>query len=266
MSSKLAYIIPSHRKVDTLQAAIESALSQTEKSVVIVSTTQEVREGLPKSVTENSNVHIVTTDGDTSYQNLVNGGIETARELEDVEWVSILEHDDRLLPHATKLFTQYREQFSDTQMFAGLTLVVEPADDGPPGLKMMANEAAWAPNLMEELGVFDFNAMLRMNFLFLNGCFIHLDVFDSVGMLKPNMRFYSDYEFVLRVVYGGIEVRSIPKATHYHFVNGEGFKGYQDAPREETSFWVNAARKEYFFEFDREIEYTPAEETEASGA
>lgn len=264
MTSKLAYIIPSHRKTDTLQSAIESALSQTEKSVVIVATTEEVASEINNQ--QSSRLFVVTTNEDTSYQTLVNLGIEKARGLKGVEWVSFLEHDDRLLPKATELFTQYCEQFDDAQMFAGLTLVVEPSDDGPPGLRMMANEAAWAPNVMEEPGVFDFNAMLRMNFIFLNGCFIHLDVFDSVGMLKPNMRFYSDYEFALRVVYGGIIVRSIPKATHYHFVEGEAFKEYQDAPRDETTFWVNTARKEYFFEFDREVEYAPAEETETKGA
>lgn len=264
----LAYIIPTHKKTDTLVEAVDSALAQEGKPTVIVVGPSDVLKTLGKDRSEH--VVLVEAEDDTSYAALVNLGLAKAGE-EDVgaEWVSILEHDDALLPYATRLFGEYRDHFSETNVFAGLTLVVEGEErkkDQAPALKALANEAAWAPNIMEEPGVVDFNAMLRMNFVLLNSCFFKLELLDEVGVFKTNMKHFGDYEFLLRLVYNGYNIRAIPKATHYHYTGGEGSKAQQSLTKDEGSFWVGCARKEYFFEFDRELEYTPTQETETSEA
>jgi hypothetical protein len=270
MNSKLAYIIPAHKVDHRLLYAVESALAQSEKTYVVVACTPEVAErGLPDKY--NNAVNLVIVDGDdTSMQNLVNAGLEIVKSLDDVEWFSILEFDDKVLPNATKLFMRYREVFPEFNAFAGLGLVCEsngernPQEElQAPNLRTMANEAAWAANIMEQSGVFDFNAMLRMNFILLTCCFFKLEILEEIGQLKPNMKYFYDYEFLLRVVYNGHNIRAIPKATHYHFTNGEGISAHHSLNKTDADFWSNTARKEYFFEFDRKLVYEPTtEETE----
>lgn len=266
MKSKLSYIIPLHKTDDRVMTAINSVLDQTEDAhLVLVSTDDIVSKCVSNSMRSNGRISIVTLNDDqTSYQELVNAGIDIALHDDEIEWVSFLEFDDKLLPGATSLFMEYREANPDFNVFAGLTLAVEQNPDDPngvPNLKSMLNEGAWAPNIMETRGVFDFNAQLRMNFVFINGCFFKVEIFNEIGLLKPNMKFFHDYELALRVIYNGNDIRAIPKATHYHFVNGEAISSIRDLPRDEGEYWSNAARKEYFFEFDREISYDPGVRT-----
>ena len=267
MNSKLAYIVPTHKKTKTLIGAIDSVLAQKESAHIIVVGPKAVLSSIDGPRTERI-IPIHSKGKQTSYAELVNLGIEHARTLEDVEWVSILEHDDTTLPGATALFMEYRDVYDDVEMFAGLTLIVDHAENpaDAPVLKTMANEACWAPNVMETSGLFDFNALLRLGFVFLNSTFIKLTVFDDVGMIKKNLKYYNDYEFTLRVVYNGKIVRGIPKATHYHFVNGQVHNEMNTGDKAEVEFWSNAARKEYFFDFDREVIYEQVEETEPTEA
>lgn len=281
MKSNLAYIIPAHKVDHRLLYAVESVLAQSEEALCIVVGTEEVAQrGMPQKHQKAVELVIVGNDEgddnvlDTSYPAMVNAGIEYLREMDEPpEWLSILEFDDKLLPHATKKFMAYRETFPEAGAFAGLGLVVEPTGDRmpedeskAPNLKTMANEAAWAANIMETPGVFDFNAMLRLNFLLLNCCFFKLEILDEIGDLKPNMKYFYDYEFLLRVVYNGHDIRAIPQATHYHFTDGEAIKAHHDLTQDAADFWQNAARKEYFFEFDRELAYEPPEENETAEA
>ena len=262
--SNLVYIIPAHKKDHRLLYAIDSVLSQSLEAKCIVVGPAEVYDYVTKKISKEQRSNIlfgdIPAEGDTSYQALINIGLDVAKGAEDIEWVSFLEFDDKLLPAATQVFNDFKNGYPDDSAFAGLALVVDPTgertpedESSPPQLKAMANEAAWAATIMETVGVFDFNAMLRMNFMFLNGCFFKLEILDQIGNLKPNMKYYYDYEFLLRVVYNGYDIRSIPKATHYHFTNGEAITDHQNSAGEVSDFWGNQARKEYFFEFDRDI-------------
>jgi len=261
----LAVIIPSHEKTDTLLKAIDSVFAQTTHPSIVLVATKDVLSTIDDDRAQR--MTLVEAGEDTSYPALVNQGIEAAKELEGVNWFTILEHDDELLPKAVENFVAYSSHDPETPVWSGLGLHVNRGNgDGPPELKSMLNDAAWAPNIMETPGTTDFNAMLRMNFVFLNGCFFKFEVVDEVGLLKPNMKMFADYEFLLRVVYNGHDIRSIPKATHYHYAGGKMTQDLNGTKREETEFWVTAARKEYFYEFDREIAYEPAEETETAEA
>jgi hypothetical protein len=271
MKSKLMYIIPAHKVDHRLKYAVESALAQTEQvRVVVVGPDAVINGGIPDKI-KSSIDYLAVDDGDTSTQALINAGIEYAQSQDDVEWVSFLEFDDKLLPRATSLFMEYRDANEEATTFAGLALVVEPNGDRDaeqeaqtPNLKTMANEAAWAANIMDNVGIFDFNAMLRMNFLVMTAMYFKLEIFEEIGVLKPNMKYFYDFEFLLRVVYNGHEPIAIPKATHYHFTGGEQIEAHHTLNKDEADFWSSAARKEYFFEFDRELAYEPTEEIETA--
>jgi len=98
--------------------------------------------------------------------------------------------------------------------------------------------------------------MLRTNFLFVNGCYIKPEVFDSFGTFKENFDILYDYEWALRMVYNGVTIRTIPKATHFHSITEDGASETQKAlPNSVKENWLGAARREYFFDEDREINF-----------
>lgn len=273
----IAYIIPVHKVDHRLFYAIQSVLDQQTLAegdpscTCIVVGTTDVIKSIPKKLV--SLVHKIEENDDTSYQNLVNQGIAKAKELK-AKWVSFLEFDDKLLPKASLLLREYANFNPDALVFAGIALIVEPNGDRtdpktestPPNLKTLANEASWAANLMETPGVFDFNALLRMNYVLINCCFFKTELFDEIGLLKPNIKYFADYEFILRTVYNGYDIYSIPKATHYHYTNGECMETIKALSKEEGTFWSTTARKEYFFVLDREIEFHQPKETESQEA
>ena len=139
-TTNLAVIIPSHEMHPGLIPAIDSVMANSPRPQLILVGTQEVFDAIPENRLEL--MTLVDSPDDTSFPSMVNAGIECAQELEDVEWISILEHDDELLPGATDVFNDHRKYFSDVGMFAGLTLMCEPRQgDNPPGLKQLMNEA-----------------------------------------------------------------------------------------------------------------------------
>ena len=73
---------------------------------------------------------------------------------------------------------------------------------------------------------------------------------------KENFEMFYDYEWALRVVYNGGIIRSIPKATHFHAMVDDGaFETQKALPSETVENWLGAAKREYFFEVDREINF-----------
>lgn len=197
-------------------------------------------------------------DRGSSYPILVNEAIEAFKD--EADYFTILEFDDKLTRSAFNVFDRYEFSLSsdepdvDTKVFCGLAFVLKGEEGSEPTLVGISNEAAFAPNLAEEYGKLDFNMMLKNNFMFLNGSFIHKSVFAECGLLKTNFEMFCDYEFALRMVYNGISIQSIPKVTHLHFLSEDGaFAKQKDSPRHIVDQWLSAARKEYFFNEEREI-------------
>ena len=248
---KIAYIIPLHKKDERVFRAIESV---PQGARVVVSLKKGLKTWFNKQKTQ---VEVVESTKGHSYPILVNAGIEYALNLDDFDLVSILEYDDTVLPNAHKIMTDYYNDWEDAEVFAPLTCIVKEEEGvDKPILVGIGNEASMAPGVAEEFGYFDFNMMLRTNFIFLNGCYIKPSAFENYGQLKENFELFYDYEWILRVVYNGGIIRSIPKATHFHGLNDEGaFEAQKALPKEYRENWLGAARREYFFEEDREISF-----------
>lgn len=202
-------------------------------------------------------IEILECKNKSTYSELVNAAIE---KIEDSEYVSILEYDDELTKNSLKCFVDYNKYSFDNNeevdIFTGLAFVLASSDDNSESrLVGISNEPAFAPGVSEEYGKFDFNMMLRTNFIFLNGCFIKRNLFDQYGKFKENFEMFYDYEFILRMIYNGANVKAIPKITHLHYLSNNGaFAKFSNEPHDVREKWLNAARRELFFEEDREIE------------
>lgn len=245
-NKKIGYIIPLHKKDERVYKAIASV---PENDIALVCCPEDVAKWI-----SNDHDDWLKVDG-SSYQKLVNAGIDYFKET-DADYISILEFDDTLTPNAGSIVSQYGTDWEDVDILAPLSMAVKEGEDDKPILIAVANEAAMAPQLAEEHGYFDFNMMLRSNFLFVNGCYIKPEVFENFGKFKENFKMFYDYEWALRMVYNGAVIRSIPKATRFHYLSdGGAFETQRNAPKADKDNWLSAARREYFFEEDREISF-----------
>jgi hypothetical protein len=83
------------------------------------------------------------------------------------------------------------------------------------------------------------------------------------GMIKESFKLTFGYEFLLRMTNNSVKFMTIPRIGYKHMNLREGsiFWDYKNGENvlteNEVKFWVNTAKKEYFFSQDRNIKYTP---------
>ena len=120
------------------------------------------------------------------------------------------------------------------------------------------NESVWAKEFSEVMGVLDNNTLQKVQNFNFDGMIVKKELFLESGGLKTNMKLTFTYEFLLRMSYNDVTIMVIPKLGYKHTNNREGslFVEYKNTIDVlESKFWVNKAKKEYFFTEDREITY-----------
>jgi hypothetical protein len=86
-------------------------------------------------------------------------------------------------------------------------------------------------------------------------------VYDDFGGFKSSIKLTFVYEFLLRLTYNSVVMMTIPKFGYKHTNMREGsiFWNYKNGGDrmidDEVKFWVQTAKKEYFFKEDRTIKY-----------
>ena len=87
---------------------------------------------------------------------------------------------------------------------------------------------------------------------------VNKSLYEEHGGIKTHMKLTFTYEFLLRMSYLSIPIMVIPKLGYKHTNNRKDslFDHYKNTVDiMESKFWVNKAKKEYFFTEDREITY-----------
>lgn len=147
------------------------------------------------------------------------------------------------------------------------------------------NEASWAEGLSEEAGKFDMNLLNKFNCAVPLGAIYRIDRVRDDSECKDDGKYYPfkesiklshSYEFFLRMIYNDLKSMTIPRV-------GYELKSYMRDYFEETSakipqnvaaipvekggvtpeegkFWMELAKKEYFYEEDRNKQYEPTEQ------
>lgn len=88
-------------------------------------------------------------------------------------------------------------------------------------------------------------------------------IIEDYGGFKSSLKLTFSYEFLLRMTYNSVKFMTIPKIGYKHINLREGSifweykNGKEILTENEVKFWVNSAKKEYFFSEDRNIKYTP---------
>ena len=194
----------------------------------------------------------VINDGDTCYAAQVNLGARSIK----TKWFSVLEYDDEFSPVWFDNVARYiANDVDNTFEYMPLTEVVD-AKNGE--TISYANEAFWASSFSDEIGCVDMESL--HNYLNFNpsGSIIRTEDFLSLGALKPSMKVSYWYEFLLRAIYKERRIYVVPKVGYFHKVNRDGnmTSQYLESMKpEEIDWWVELAKKEYFFPNDRNKTY-----------
>jgi glycosyltransferase involved in cell wall biosynthesis len=239
--------------------AIESLKSQKAQinELVIVHTDEEI---LVKFLEEfdfgELTIKKLEWKDDPSFANQVNFGIEKSTS----KWVSILEFDDEYASIWFNNVKKYSEVYKDVNAF--LPIVIDVDDKGV--FAGFTNEATFATNFAQEVGFLTNDILHEYQNFQTSGMVIKKETIEEFGGIKPNFKLTFVYEFLLRLTFNSVRMMTIPKIGYKHVNLREGsifwnYKNGSDVLNEnEVKFWVESAKKEYFFKDERKLNYEPS--------
>jgi glycosyltransferase involved in cell wall biosynthesis len=255
--NSISLIVPVHKLEKTyLDSCITSIKNQKEKPdevLFVTSNDIELKEYLNSYDFEQIKdiVRIVENEsGDYGFQSQMNYGVKESKS----EYITFVEYDDEISPIWIKNGKEYSEHYPEVGVF--LPIIYETDENGR--FISFTNESVWAKDFSEVSGYLDNNALQRVQNFNFDGMVVKKSIYEDNGGLKSNMKLTFTYEFLLRMTYFSVPVMVIPKLGYKHTNNREGslfveYKSTIDVL--ESKFWVNKAKKEYFYTQDREITY-----------
>ena len=200
----------------------------------------------------------VLWDKDPSYMDQVNYGIKNAKGI----WISLFEFDDEYSSIWFKNVKKYTESYPEIQMF--LPIVVETDDKGV--FAGFTNEATFAANFTQEMGFLTNETLQNYQNFQTAGSVFKKEIIEDFGGFKSSIKLTFIYEFLLRLTYNSVSIMTIPKLGYKHINMREGsiFWNYKFGEsvmtEDEVKFWIQTAKREYFFVEDRAIKYEPSNE------
>ena len=192
---------------------------------------------------------------ESNYSKQINYGVQNSNS----EWVSFFEFDDEYSTIWFKNVYKYSQVYPDVDVF--LPIVVDIYQKG--NFKGFTNEATFAANFASEMGILSNETLQDYQNFQTSGMVIKKSKYIEYGMLKPSFKLTYGYELFLRLTYNSLRIMSIPKIGYKHtnLRDGSIFWNYKEGndilSPDEVKFWIDSAKKEYFFTNDRVIKYEP---------
>jgi hypothetical protein len=210
-----------------------------------------------KDLSDKLEINIVTNKGETDFCSQVNLGIDEC----DTEWFTILEVDDEFKPVWLKSMNEYSKVFTDVSVF--LPIVKDINVEGK--FINYTNESAWAYGFTDMQGFIDNEVLLDFQNYQTSGGLFKTQVIKDNGKFKENIKLTFVYEFLLRLTHNGVRIMTVPKAGYQHVNLREDslFWKYKNEEKmtlseNEVKFWLDTAKKEFFFKNKRDVNYQPA--------
>jgi GT2 family glycosyltransferase len=201
------------------------------------------------------NVKKVLWDKEPNYSYQMNYGIKNASS----EWVSLFEFDDEYSSIWFKNAKKYSEVYPDVSAF--LPIVIDVDNKGV--FAGFTNEATFASNFSQEMGFLTNETLHDFQNFQTAGMVIKKSAIESFGGFKTNFKLTFVYEFLLRLTFNSVKVLTIPKIGYKHINLREGsiFWNYKYGSdilsEDEVRFWIDSAKKEYFFKDERPLKFEP---------
>jgi hypothetical protein len=256
----ITIILPIHKLDEGYKEMLNNAL----KSIEDFHNDIKLKIVCPLSVKENLTdlsqkleIEIITNNGNTDFCSQINLGIEKC----DTEWFSILEVDDEYKNVWLKSMNEYTKEYTDVDVF--LPIVKDINDEGK--FLTFINESVWAYGFTDKQGFLDNETLLEYQNYQTSGGLFRTQVIKDNGGLKENIKLTFSYELLLRLTHNGVKIMSIPKLGYEHMNLREDslfwlYKNNEEQilNEKEVKFWLETAKKEFFFKNKRDINYTEA--------
>jgi hypothetical protein len=174
------------------------------------------------------------------------------------EWFSILEVDDEYKPIWLSSMNEYMNAYKDVSVF--LPVVKDINSEG--NFISFTNESVWAYGFTENQGFLQNDVLLEYQNYQISGGLYKTKVIIDNGMLKENIKLTFGYELLLRLTYNDVKIMSVPRVGYQHvnFREDSLFWRYKNdselmLTEKETVFWIDIAKKEFFFKNKRDLNY-----------
>jgi hypothetical protein len=257
---KITIILPVHRIDGDYKEMLNNALSSIEDFhndvVVTIVCPPSVKNEIGQ-LSDKLEINYTINAKETDFCSQVNAGITNC----ETEWFSILEIDDEFRPIWLKSMNQYLNEHTDVDVF--LPIVQDINVNG--NFVSFTNESMWAYGFTEKQGFLDNEVLLDYQNYQTSGGLYKTSVIKENGSFKENIKLTFSYEFLLRLTHNGVKIMSVPKIGYKHlnlredslfwlYKNDENSKLKEN----EVKFWLDTAKKEFFFKNKRDVKYEEA--------
>ena len=257
---KITIIIPVHRIDGDYKEMLNNALSSIDDFhndvVVTIVCPPSVKNEIGQ-LSDKLEINYTINAKETDFCSQVNAGIINC----ETEWFSILEIDDEFKPIWLKSMNQYLNEHTDVDVF--LPIVQDINVNG--NFVSFTNESMWAYGFTEKQGFLDNEVLLDYQNYQTSGGLYKTEVIKENGSFKENIKLTFSYEFLLRLTHNGVKIMSVPKIGYKHlnlredslfwlYKNDENSKLKEN----EVKFWLDTAKKEFFFKNKRDVKYEEA--------
>jgi hypothetical protein len=188
-----------------------------------------------------------------NFADQVNHGVRVSKG----DWISIFEFDDEYSKIWFKNAKMYSEYHPEVDAFLPIVVDIDEKNQ----FAGFTNEATFALNVTSQMGILTNETLQTYQNFQTSGMVIKKSKFIDYGMLKPSFKLTFGYEFFLRMTQNNVKFMSIPRIGYKHINLREGsiFWNYKNGDNvlteDEVKFWIDSAKKEYFFIHDRAIKY-----------
>jgi hypothetical protein len=253
----ITVLIPIHKISEDYKEMLNKALESVEDFHNDVKVSLVCPAEVKKELTNLSDkleINFVVNNGKTDFCSQVNLGIEKC----DKEWFTILEVDDQFKSIWLKSINDYRKIYSDVDVF--LPIVKDINSEGT--FVSFTNESAWAYGFTDMQGFIDNEVLLEYQNYQISGGLYRTQKIKDNGLLKENIKLTFGYEFLLRLTHNGVRVMIVPRVGYQHVNLREDslfwlYKNDENSllSEKEVKFWLDSAKKEFFFKNKRDIKY-----------
>jgi len=256
----ITVILPVHRIEDSYRVMLDNSIKSVEQFYEDVKLMIVCPPSIKTELTNLSElleINIVANNGKTDFCSQVNLGVEKC----DTEWFSILEIDDEYKSIWLKSTNEYVKTYTDVDVF--LPVVKDINDEGK--FVSFTNESTWAYGFTEKQGFLDNEVLLDFQNYQISGGLYKTQVIKDNGSLKNNIKLTFGYEFLLRLTHNNVKVMTVPRVGYQHlnFREDSLFWSYKNdetnkLTEHEAKFWLETAKKEFFFKNKRDVNYEVA--------
>lgn len=254
----ITVILPIHKINEDYLYMLENAIKSVEPFHQDVNLLIVCPPDIEKLLTEVSNklsYKIIVNNGNTDFCSQINLGITNC----DTKWFSILEIDDEYKNNWLTSMNEYMKEYESVDVF--LPIVKDVNVEGK--FLSFTNESVWAYGFTNEQGLLDNDTLLDFQNFQTSGGLFKTEVIKENGMFKDNIKLTFTYEFLLRLTNNDVKIMTIPRVAYQHvnfredslFWLHKNDKEYQ-MKDDEIKFWIETAKKEFFFKNKREVNYT----------